>query len=421
MSAQPYIKKAWQSNRLRDIFRILASGGEDDIWKKNLIIMSITQFIVMVGMSSCVPFLPLYIFDLGVDSMAEAQVWSGFIFGGPFMLSILFVPLWGVLGDKYGQKLMVLRAVAGLGITVSLMGFAQTPAQLLALRIIQGAISGFVAASLGFISANTPRERSGFAIGLLQSSLSAGNILGPSIGGILSDISGFRSVFVLVGVLCLICGLLVWFFVKEDRSLYGSKDKPGIMDNLRFVAGKADLKILLIMVLAAQGGVLFTNPIFPYFVEKLNAPGEYLSTITGVLIGIVGVFSIFFAPLWGRRNDSGDFRTTLRLGAGVSGMAIAAHILMPEWYWLFPLRIIIGIFFAAIVPTIFSAISKRTGKDNSGGIMGLASSATILGSFISFVSSGFIASNFGMEWCFVVSGSMLLLVALLTGIKVMDS
>lgn len=366
----------------------------------------------MLGMMSAVPFLPLYILELGVVDPQEAKLWSGFIFSAPFMLSIFTVPIWGALGDKYGLKLMLVRAMFGLALAVTLMAFVQNIWQLFFLRIFQGAISGFIAAALAFTSATTPENKSGFAISILQSSLSAGIIFGPLFGGIIADIRGIRPVFLIIGVLCLFSGLFVIIFVKEKR-INKSKKRTSVITNLHYITKQPVLLFILLLIVLTQGGLHFTNPIFPYFVKSLNAPEEYLSTIVGSLVGMVGIFSIIFAAKWGRRNDRKDWRGTLMLASTVSGIALLAHIVVPQYYYLFPLRALIGIFFSAMMPTLYSALSKRVPTDNKGGIMGLASSATLIGPMFGYLICGTVASMYGMEVTFVLSAGALLLVAFL--------
>jgi MFS family permease len=190
-----------------------------------------------------------------------------------------------------------------------------------------------------------------------------------------------------------------------DKSLIG---------NIRFVNQSKELKLLIFLIIITQAGIFFTSPIFPYFVESIHAPKLYLSTITGLLIAVVGLFNIIFAPRWGRRNDIKDYRKTLKVASLVSGTALGAQILIPHYLLLFPLRVVIGIFSAALVPTIFSAISKRLPKEKAGGVMGIASSATIFGSMSAFLLCGITASNLGMVWCFVISGLLLISVAFFT-------
>lgn len=394
-------------------FNIFNKFSSDyNLWKRNLFFVSIAQFVTMVGMSSAIPFLPLYIRDLGISDPDQAKLWSGIVFSGPYFLSIIFSPIWGTLGDKYGRKLMIIRALIGLSVSVFLMAFAQNVIQLFLLRVLQGAASGMVAAALAFVSANTPETRSGYAIGILQGSLSAGNIIGPFFGGIISDAFGIRPVFIIVSVLCLISALLIGVYVKEQINKSTQKSFSAIFNNIKFVKSRPEILQLMILIILTQAGIMFTNPIFPYFVEDLNAPKEYLSTITGVLIAIVGFFSIFFAPVWGKRNDKKDFRKTLRVASFVMGSALLLHLTAQNYLWLFPLRAVMGIFFAAMIPTIYSALSKKVKSDNKGGIMGLASSSTLFGSLISFLTCGLVTSQFGINSAFIFSGILLFSVTL---------
>lgn len=395
-------------NKLHQIIEII--GSKNISWKKNLIYLSLAQFIAMAGMSSCVPFLPLFIRDLGITDISEAKLWSGIVFSGPYFFSIITVPIWGIMGDKFGRKLMVIRAILGLAISMVLIGFSQNVYQLFFFRLLQGALSGYVAASLAFVTANTPKERSGYAIGILQSSQSAGTIIGPFIGGVISDMFGLRIVFFIVGGLCLISNFLIMKFVQEDNTKKDIIRDESIAKNLKIVLKSKELTTIIILIVLSQAGILFTQPIFPYFVEKLEAPAKYLSTITGLLVGIVGIFNIIYAPIWGKRNDRKDYKKTLNICLLISAIVMLLHLFVPVYYYLFPLRILLGIFLAGILPTLFAALSKRTDKSNAGGLMGLASSANLFGALVSFLLCAFVSSTLNIEWCFIIS-SLLLFVA----------
>jgi hypothetical protein len=206
-------------NKFTSFSKIISdkNPNENNLWKRNLVFISLAQFMTMIAMSSLIPFMPFYIRELGITDLSDAKLWSGLVFAGPYFLSIIAAPIWGSVGDKYGRKIMIARAVFGLTIAVFLMGFVQTAGQLLALRIFQGAVSGMIAAALSFVSANTPENRSGWAIGILQGSLSAGQVVGPFIGGIISDAIGIRSVFFIVSGFIFVSGFLVLIFVKENK------------------------------------------------------------------------------------------------------------------------------------------------------------------------------------------------------------
>ena len=164
-----------------------------------------------------IPFLPLYLqSDLGLSDTHEIGLWAGVIFAGNFVTAFIFQPIWGKYADRYGRKLMILRSGFGMATVVLMMGFATQPWHLLVLRMLNGTISGFNPASIALISATTPKERMGFAMGSIQSGAIAGTILGPLIGGLLADVIGFRPIFYLTGTLLFAASLLAFFVVKEN-------------------------------------------------------------------------------------------------------------------------------------------------------------------------------------------------------------
>src|SRR5512143_2906999 len=119
-----------------------------ELWRKNLTILWGTQFLAMLGMNLVVPFLPFYIRELGVSDPDDLARYSGLVFSGPFFLSLVFTPIWGILGDRYGRKVMVVRALFGLGLAQVFVGLSQNVWQLFASRVIQGVISGFIPSAL---------------------------------------------------------------------------------------------------------------------------------------------------------------------------------------------------------------------------------------------------------------------------------
>ena len=401
--------------KISEIYSILTT--KETSWKKNLIYILIAQLIAMIGMSSCVPFLPIYVRQLGVTDMNEAKFWSSMVFAGPYFLSIFLVPTWGRLGDKYGRKLMLVRSIFGLAIAMFLQGFAQNVVQLFLLRVFQGALSGFIAASLSFVSVETPWNRKGYAMSMLQSAQSAGNIIGPFVGGVLSDFIGIRPVFFAVALLCTISGMLIVVFVKEGNETSHENETSSEKFGLRNLIKNKELKLLLILIILSQAGIQFTMPVFPFFLEELHIPDGYLSTITGFMVGSVGVFSIIFSPSWGRRNDRKDYKKTLGVASLIVGLATMMQLFIPHWMGLIPFRIIIGIFIAAIVPTLYSTLSKKSNERHIGETMGYASSANLFGALVSFLLCSYVSSNFGLIWVFIISGTMLIAVPAILAVK----
>lgn len=380
-------------------------------WKKNLYIVWTAQFIAMLGMSACIPFLPLYVRELGVTDLQQAQHWCGMVYAAPFFVAIVVTPIWGNLSDgKYGKKLMVVRAVFGLAFAMFLMGFAQNVWQLFLLRVLQGGISGFIAANLALVSSSSPEEHSGYAISVLQTSISSGAMVGPLIGGVFADLYGVRQVFFLVACLCFLSGIVVVLFVQEKKTGHALPVSHGIRRNILYVWQKPELRRILLFITLCQAGIVMSSPILPYYLEKLHTPVAYLGTITGIMVGSVGLLSTICGPIWGARNDREDYHHTLSNALPFIGLAIVAHSVVTHYAWVFPLRFVIGIFTAAVIPTLYTALSKRSPNEMRGGLMGLASSANLFGNLLGPILCSWTSVALGMSATFAFAGGVLLLV-----------
>src|SRR5689334_4948033 len=83
-------------------------------WRRNLVICVFGSFTTLVSLSMLLPFLPLYVQQLGVTSTSAVVQWSGVAFGVTFLGTAVTAPLWGQLADRYGRKPMLIRAAVGM-------------------------------------------------------------------------------------------------------------------------------------------------------------------------------------------------------------------------------------------------------------------------------------------------------------------
>lgn len=378
-----------------------------EFWRRNLYNLWIAQFLAMAGMSMVIPFLPYYIRDLGVTDPNELEKWSGLVFSGPFVLSFILTPVWGMLGDKYGKKPMVMRAVVGLAISQLLIGLSQNVFQLFVFRMVQGGISGFIASSLALVSSNTPREHSGYAIGVLQSSISSGNVIGPMLGGFLADLTSHRTVFFITSGLCVISSVLVYFFVRE-QVVKSEKKTYNVFQNYKYVFSNAQLRLAMISITLVQISISVSQPIFALFIEGFKTETEYLSTLAGSIFGVMGVFTVIASPWWGRRNDSGKFKRNLFLAITGASIAYMMHSLITNPYQLFPIRAFLGFCIGGIIPVFYSYINKNISMDRKGGVMGIASSSTLFGNLLGPLLCTLLVMNFENKYIFLTAGLMML-------------
>jgi DHA1 family multidrug resistance protein-like MFS transporter len=365
-------------------------------WKKNLYVLWGTQFLAMVGMNLIVPFLPFYIRHLGVTSDQELARWSGLIFAAPFITSFIATPVWGTLADRYGRKLMVVRAIFGLGIAQLLIGMSGDVYQLLAFRLLQGLISGYIAAALALVSITTPTEKIGYALGLLQTATAGGTVLGPAVGGILADTISYREIFTITAGLCFLGGLIIIRMVHEETHAPPEGPKPTVLENVRYVATHRKLRTVGILIMLAQAGALMIEPIFALFVEQFRTSTRYISTLVGGIISVAGVFMVISAPWWGKRNDRLGYRRNLAMASSGTGLAYALHMVVPDLLSLGFLRAGLGFFRGGLLHSLFSLTSRHVEPGRRGGIIGIASSLAILGNSLGPLAGGVIAERFGL-------------------------
>jgi MFS transporter, DHA1 family, multidrug resistance protein len=172
-----------------------------EIWKRNLWVLWIGVFFTAASFSMVIPFLPIFLLQIGVHQHTE--MWSGILFSAAFFAGAISAPFWGRVADKYGRKPMIIRAGFALFVIYSLMAFVTNPYQILVLRILQGLLSGFIPGAIALIGTNTPSSKVGYALSLISSASASGQIVGPLIGGGIAQLVGNRWAFGCAGLIVL--------------------------------------------------------------------------------------------------------------------------------------------------------------------------------------------------------------------------
>ena len=162
------------------------------------------------------PFMPYYIQELGITDLKQVGWWAGLVTSAQAVSMALMAPVWGALSDRYGRKMMVQRASFAGAVVLSLMAFVTNVQQLVALRFLQGLLTGTVSATTTLVASTAPRDQAGKVLGTLQTAMFLGVSFGPLIGGVLGDSLGFSPSFIVTGSLLMFSGLLVTFLIHED-------------------------------------------------------------------------------------------------------------------------------------------------------------------------------------------------------------
>jgi DHA1 family multidrug resistance protein-like MFS transporter len=306
--------------------------------------------------------------------------------------------------------MMLVRAVFGFAATSLLMAFAQNVTQLFFLRLIQGGVAGFIAATLAIVATTTPREHMGYAMGILQTSLTTGGVIGPLVGGFLADLIGYRNIFFLTGGFGFLSGFMVILLVREEAKPGEDKKSAGFFSNYRFVFTSSTLTAIFVSSMIVQLAVMAIQPVLSLFVERLWPSAETLSTMAGAVFGITGVSSLLAAPYWGKRGDRMGYKKILAITTLATGISYAPQGLVTDVYQLLILRFIQGLFVGGILPALYTLTSLNTPEERRGGIMGITRSGLLIGNVAGPISGGFLAASLGMRPVFLFTAALLIAV-----------
>jgi MFS transporter, DHA1 family, multidrug resistance protein len=389
-----------------------------DGWKRNLRILVVCQFIVMSAMTMIIPFLPLYLKELGVTNPETLSLWAGIIFGANFLTAFLFSPFWGRMADRHGRKMMILRSGFGMAIVISLTGFAVGPISLLILRLLNGVISGFIPASIGLISTNTPKEKVGYALGVLQSGTVAGAICGPLIGGLLAQAFSYQMVFFMTGLCILIAAFGVLFFVDEKFTPDKQQVKTSTREDFAVVTKQRPVLSLYVVIFLIQLAIMGVNPLLSLFVTELT-PAENVAFFAGLAISVMGFANMITAPILGKLSDKkGAHHVLIYSLLGVSMFSIPQAFVVDIWQ-LIALRFMVGLCLGGLLPAANTLIRLHAPKGMESRTYGFSNSAMYLGTMIGPIIGGWIIANIGVRGLFLVCAAVLLINVAIVKLKVL--
>jgi DHA1 family multidrug resistance protein-like MFS transporter len=385
--------------------------NETSGWRWTLFVMLIAQFLSIVGFCFVLPFIPFYIREIGVTDEKMVPIWAGIMMAASSLTMTVFAPIWGWLSDRYGRKLMVERAMFAGALITMVMGMIDNVYQLLFLRLLSGAFTGTISASIALVSSVLPGTKLGFGLGLMQVAVFLGMSLGPWIGGILADMIGYRLTFIAGGVILLIGGILVMIGTKEKfiRPSSAALKESGSMKTLFALPGFVSLMVVFFLF---HFSINIAIPIIPLFIEHVGNLKTRVASTTGMLIAITGATASISAAAIGYLSDRRGQRQVLIFNLFISSILWAAHALARNISQLFVIRTLFGFAVGGNLPTMNALVGKITPRESYGKAYGVAASMTSLGMTLGPLVGGVMASYMGLRWPFVVVSLLLSLVVI---------
>ncbi len=390
-------------------------------WQRTVYILVFVQLVSAIGFSSIFPFLPLYIEDLGTSTGLSVEFLAGMVFSAQAFTMMLAAPFWGALADRYGRKLMVQRATFGGAGIILLMGFAQSAEQLVLLRAIQGVITGVFAALTTLAAASAPRDRTGYALGLVQVGLWGGVSVGPLIGGVMADAFGYRSAFVVTSALLTVAGALTVWGVEENFTPQEKEQRTSFFQAWRHVLSMSGVPLTYLARFLSRLGRTMVFPFTPLFVQALMTGTARVATVTGMITAVAAVAGTISAVYLGRMGDRVGHRRVLT-GSALAAAAFYLPQSMVNAVWqLFTLQAMTGFAVGGIMPTLSALLAKYTDPGEEGAVYGLESSIMAGARSVSPMMGATLVAWFGLRSVYVATGVTFLSMAALVHWRLPDA
>jgi DHA1 family multidrug resistance protein-like MFS transporter len=343
------------------------------------------------GFTIVMPFLPLYIRELGVSDVADIAIWTGLTLGATPAVTAFSAPLWGRVGDRYGSKVLVLRSLSAFVLTKGAMAFVTAPWQLFALRALLGVFAGYGALTVSMAAESAPREQMARAIGTVQIAQRLGPAVGPILGGILAPAVGLRASFIVAALFYLSAMLLVAVLYVEPRSRQARAARRPLRDVLGQLWATPGFVLVFLTILCLQLVDRSFGPILPLYVELLGLPESQVAFVSGVLFSIAAIFAALghhvAEPLMLRWPG----RVLVVASAAATALGLALLVLAPS-VWAFAVALAIsGAAIGVGMTSAYTSGGRLLPPDAHATGFGVLTTASLVGLAVSPIVAGFIS------------------------------
>lgn len=323
--------------------------------------------------------------------------YTGLLNALPALTMAVVSPIWGMVSDRYGRKLMLLRAMGGGVVIIALIGMVTAMWQIVVLRGMQGIFTGTVTAALAFVASNTPTKNLSYAIGFLSSSTFLGYAIGPIIGGIIAEWFGYRVSFFVGAGLMLVAFLMVLFIVIEDPKSYGQKPEKQKTAVPWYKIFTPVIMVLLVVLLINRVTRTVFTPYIPIYVAEVIPAGKSATQWTGYINGLAGFSTAMAAIIISRIADRYDKRRLMFILAAVT-LGLSLMVLRTTGIMSFTL--LYGVMFftlGGIEPIAMSMAAELTPADRRGTLFGFQALLGSVGMVLSPLFGAWISVAYGVR------------------------
>jgi MFS family permease len=386
--------------------------------RRNVLAAAAAGTIGFTGFTLVMPFLPLYIAELGTTDVREIAMWTGLTLGATPTVTAISAPLWGRVGDRYGSKVLVIRSLIAFILTKAGMAFVTAPWQLFALRALLGVFAGYGALTISMAAESVPRDRMAQAIGTVQTGHRLGPAVGPVIGGLLAPVVGLRNAFLFAAAFYVVALVAIIVFYKEPRASSAPRKVRGGRAVLAHLFRLPGFLLALGVIFGLQTVDRSFGPVLPLYVAQVGVPVSRIPIVTGVLFSLGAIAAAFGHHLAGRLMNRRPARTVIVTGTLLAAAAVATIVVAPSLWFVGASMLLFGVSVGVATTTIYAVAGSSLPPDAHATGFGIMTTASLLGLAVSPVAAGFIGGT-GLRMVFVADVVLLVIVGalVLRGLK----
>lgn len=354
-----------------------------------LLLLGVVMLVNALSFGTIIPLLYPYAQRFGVGPFQLSMLFASFS-----LAQLLATPIIGRLSDRYGRKLLLLGCLVGTSVSLGLFASAQVAWHLFVARILDGITGGnnSVAQAMIADSTESSAERTK-AFGILGASYGFGFLLGPVLGGLLSQIS-LTAPFWFASALAMVGSILGWILLPETlrRDQVREVKKESLFNFGKMLTSLFDKTIgpvFVVSLLVATGINAWILGFQTASVDTLQMSPQAV----GIVFSLAGVVSIIM--------QAAGIRWLLKV-VPRKRVLLVGSLVLTVMVMTLHLGAVTGLIFTIVSlimmavsapqnPVISAMITERTNKEDQGAALGLNQAYISLGQIIGPLVAGAIA------------------------------
>jgi len=379
-------------------------------WRRNQAAITAAAFVGFAGFTIVMPFLPLYFRELGVTEIGEISLWTGVTLGVSPAIAALTGPLWGRVGDRFGNKLLIQRSLVSFIVVMTSMAFVSRPWHLFALRAVQGFFAGYGPLTLSMAALSAPRDKMATAIGAVQTAQRVGPALGPVIGGLLAPAVGLRNAFIVAAGFYVVALVMITTMYREPARAPRTVSRRPLTPFSSILAFENFVLVMLVLFGLQLVDRSF-GPVLALHLDQLGYAAHDIPIVAGVLFSVLAFAAALGNQLSGRALARKSARTVIVWAALMAACGLTVFAFVTTTWLMTGTMAVVGLGIGTAITTAYTAGGVVIPRDVHATAFGFLTSASLIGIALSPAISGLLGAQ-SIRAVFVAGVAVLVVVAI---------